>query len=102
MRTYTKSSWGSWLPTTIFLLSVLALPAKAQQSSRDGNVWNGREHQPTQERVQHREQAAGIAPSTQQRTATDAELDQLSRQLGAGPVNPPTMGHRTPSGQTPD
>jgi hypothetical protein len=46
-----------------------------------GNIWNGLAHQPTQAEVEAREKQSGIAPSGQQQTKLDEEVEQLSHQL---------------------
>jgi hypothetical protein len=44
--------------------------------TRNGNVWDGRAHQPTTG-VRQQERAAGVAPSEQQQRALDRDVEQL-------------------------
>lgn len=91
---------GAVLAVMVCLLSVLTLPAGAQQApARNANIWNGHDHQPAQDSVQDRERAAGVAMTPQRRAAKDAELDRLSHQLQGGHVHPPASDHPTQDGQ---
>jgi hypothetical protein len=63
--------------------ALLAAPAAALANvpTREGNIWDWRDHQPTETPVQRSEEAAGIAPTPAQRDAAAATVDELNRQL---------------------
>jgi hypothetical protein len=75
-------------PAVALAFALLALPAAAfaetQVPTREGNVWNWRDHQPTEAQVQRDERAAGIAPTQPQQDANAATVDQLYRALMDG------------------
>ena len=53
----------------------------AADPTRNGNIWGGHDHQPTQGEVHASELASGVAaPASQQRAAGD-EVDRLYREL---------------------
>lgn len=56
----------------------LAGTARAQQN---GNTYNGVHNEPSQGNVRSKEQAAGVAPPSQQRQRTTQETDQLYNKL---------------------
>jgi hypothetical protein len=55
--------------------------------ARIGNIYNGLDHQPTQSKVQAREQAAGIGLNPVQQRRNAAILDELYQQLEGEPAN---------------
>jgi hypothetical protein len=65
--------------------ALLAAPAaafaQAQMPTREGNIWDWRDHQPTEAQVQQKEKAAGVAPTLSQRDATSDTVNRLYRQL---------------------
>jgi hypothetical protein len=82
------------LIAAILTISVLAaFPTLAQTPTqvptREGNIWNGKDHQPTEGQVQHNEQAAGVAPTPAQKDHDAAVVKDLDRQLGACTSNCP-------------
>jgi hypothetical protein len=66
--------------------ALLAAPAAALANvpTREGNIWDWRDHQPTQTQVEQSEKAAGIAPTPAQRNAAAVTVDELNRQLLQG------------------
>ena len=56
-------------------------PAPAAGSARNGNIWNGRDHQPDASTTRQAERTAGIAPSSRQQQSTDRELNAIGDQL---------------------
>jgi hypothetical protein len=65
----------------IAALLIVALPAAAEaQATREGNIYNGVDHQPTQG-VITQEQHAGVAPSPGQLQNEDRTLNQLDSRL---------------------
>ncbi len=58
----------------------LGMPARAWEQTpppaRNGNIWDGRAHEPVPSEVQQQERAAGIVPSPRQQQATDDELER--------------------------
>jgi hypothetical protein len=69
------------LPALAF--AAAAPPALAQASApyRDGNIWDGRDHEPVPSEVQHNEEVAGVAPSRGQQQRADDDVEQIYRQL---------------------
>lgn len=53
--------------------------------TREGNIWGGRDHQPRPAQVTRDEQAAGIAPPSQQEHATTQEVEHLYQYLMRDP-----------------
>jgi hypothetical protein len=67
---------------TFVLLAVPAAGfAQTQTPAREGDIWDWRDHQPTEAQTQQSEQAVGIAATKSQRDSTAAAVDQLYRQL---------------------
>jgi len=71
----------------LVILAAGAAPGFAQATAptssvptREGNVWNHMDHQPTAA-VGGAEQNAGVAPTAQQSRREDEELARLNRQL---------------------
>jgi hypothetical protein len=68
-------------------LALFAAPAVAlaqapgQVPAREGNTWDGTDHQPTEAQVQREEKAAGVAPTPSQKDSSAATVNQLDRQL---------------------
>ena len=66
-------------------VALLAAPAatfgQTPAPSRDANVWDWRDHQPSQAEVVQKERAAGVAATPSQRDSSAATVDQLYRQL---------------------
>jgi hypothetical protein len=48
---------------------------------RNGNVWDWRDHQPTEAGVSQKEKAAGIAPAPARVRSNSATVDELYQQL---------------------
>ena len=73
----------SRIQTAAVILALLAAPASAiaQTPAREGNIWDWRDHQPTEAQVQSRERAEGLAPTPAQRERNAATVDQLYQQL---------------------
>jgi hypothetical protein len=73
------------VPALALGVALLAAPAatfgQTPAPSRDANVWDWRDHQPTQAEVAQKEKAAGIAAPPSQRDSSDATLEQLYRQI---------------------
>jgi hypothetical protein len=71
------------IPAVALAFALLAASQAAYAQSlaptREGNVWDWRDHQPTMAEVRQKEKAAGIAPSGSDSNA--ATVDQLYRQL---------------------
>jgi hypothetical protein len=65
--------------------ALLAAPeagfAQSGAPTREANVWDWRDHQPTEADVSQKEKAAGIAPTQSQRDSDSAALDELYEQL---------------------
>jgi hypothetical protein len=65
--------------------ALLAMPvvafAQAGTPTREGNIWDWRDHQPTEAQVQMNERAAGIAPAPSQRASEAATVDHLYQEL---------------------
>jgi hypothetical protein len=65
--------------------ALLAGPATAFTQSgvptREGNVWGGRDHQPTEAEVSRKEAVAGIALAPTQRALNAATVNELFRQV---------------------
>jgi hypothetical protein len=55
--------------------------AQSSTPARVGNIWDWRDHQPTQTQTMQNEKAAGVAPSQSQIDANAAAEQQLYRQL---------------------
>jgi hypothetical protein len=49
--------------------------------TREGNIWNGLDHEPVPSQVHRDEEAAGIASSGAQQQKADEEVEELYRQL---------------------
>lgn len=64
-------------------LAVIPHLAIAQQHvpTREGNIWNGMDHEPTPSEVERGEAAAGITPPAAQQNRTTDEVESLYRQL---------------------
>lgn len=73
------------ISTMVLSFALLAAPAAAFAQSgvptREGNVWDWRDHQPTEAEVSQKEKAAGIAPTPSQRNSDSAAVDELYQQL---------------------
>jgi hypothetical protein len=79
------------VPAMVLSFVVLAAPAAAlaqsavlAQSStraREANVWDWRDHQPTQAEVSRKEREAGIAPAPSQKDSNSDAVDELYQQL---------------------
>jgi hypothetical protein len=72
-------------PAMALTFALLSAPAAAFAQSgiptREGNVWNWRDHQPTESDVSRKEAAAGIAPAPSQRASNAATVDELYQKL---------------------
>jgi hypothetical protein len=73
------------IPAFVLNFALLAAPAatlaQSDVSAREGNVWDWRDHQPTETGVSRKEQAAGVAPTSSQRESDVATVNELYRQL---------------------
>jgi hypothetical protein len=69
----------------LLTFALLAAPvmtfAQSEVPVREGNVWDWRDHQPTEAGVSRQEQAAGVAPTSSQRESEVAAVNELYRQL---------------------
>jgi hypothetical protein len=67
------------------MAALLAAPisafAASPASTRNANVWDWRDHQPTETEIQQKERAAGITPTPSQSSSASATVDQLYKQL---------------------
>jgi hypothetical protein len=66
---------------TVALLLFVVPSAIAQQTDRNGNVWNGKDHEPNPAAVQSKEKAAGIAPSPTEQQRQNALIEGQARNL---------------------
>ena len=66
-----------------FALLAAQVPAYAQTGVpvRNGDVWDWRDHQPTEAGVSRKEKAAGVAPTSAQSHSNSATVDELYQQL---------------------
>ena len=82
--------------TSIFLIAGLVATgtaAMAQTATRNGNVWDGKSHEPPAGAVQSNENTAGVAPpQAQQQNENDfvqnqakALVDKTHREVGDAP-----------------
>lgn len=67
-----------------FALLAAPMAAFANVPTREGNIWDWRDHQPTETQVEQSEKAAGIAPTPAERDSAAATVDELNRQLLRG------------------
>jgi hypothetical protein len=77
-----------WIPTAVLTFALLAAPATGfadQVPTREGNIWDWRDHQPTTAQVQNQEKTAGVAPTPTQAASDAATVDRLYRRLIAQP-----------------
>jgi hypothetical protein len=58
--------------------------AQAPVPLREGNIWDGFDHQPQSAQVSRQEEAAGIAPPAAQQRANAHEVDRLYQYLMHG------------------
>ena len=65
----------------ILLIGSLLAGAAVAQPRREGDIYNFRDHQPTEKQVRGSESRAGVAPSPAQRRDNKDEVDKLDRQL---------------------
>jgi hypothetical protein len=63
------------------LLAALLTPGLALAQARNGNVWNGRAHEPDAGNVIANERAAGVAPSAAQQAQENRDLDRMGQKL---------------------
>lgn len=63
------------------LLAALLAPGLALAQARNGNVWNGRAHEPDAGNVIANERAAGVAPSVAQQAQENQDLDRMGQRL---------------------
>jgi hypothetical protein len=63
------------------LLVALSAPGLGHAQARNGNVWNGRAHEPDAGSVGANERAAGIAPPTAQQEQESRDLDRMGQAL---------------------
>jgi hypothetical protein len=72
------------LPAAVLGLAMAQVAALAQEGgvpTREGNIWNGKDHEPVPSRVHREEEAAGIAPSGAQQQKADDDIEEIYRQL---------------------
>ncbi len=69
---------GFWLLVAVVVLVIAA--AALVQPARNGNVWNGRAHQPAAG-VAESEAAAGVAPTDETVRRQDRDLNTMGRRL---------------------
>jgi hypothetical protein len=72
------------MKTAQLRLTAMALAAAlltAQTPTRDANIWNGQDHQPTEAQVQQKEQAAGVAPTPSETASSAAAEDRIYQRL---------------------
>ena len=55
--------------------------AQTRVPTREGNIWDWRDHEPVPSDVMRKEQATGIAPSPPHQQATTDEVETLYRNL---------------------
>jgi hypothetical protein len=76
---------GFRIPAMVLTFALLAAPtvtfAQSEVPPREDNVWNWRDHQPTEGGVSRKEEAAGVAPTSSQSDSDSAAIDALYRQL---------------------
>jgi hypothetical protein len=63
--------------------------AQAQTPTREGNIWDWRDHQPTEAQVDQKEKAAGVAPTASEKASTVATENHLDRRLLNGAAETP-------------
>lgn len=62
----------------------LAQTQQPQPPPREDNQWGGLSHQPTESEVQQQENAAGLAPLSQQQKTTTQGVEQMYQNLMKG------------------
>ena len=76
---------GFRIPAMVLTFALLAAPAatfaQSEVPPREDNVWDWRDHQPTEADVSQKEKAAGIAPAPSQRDSDSAAVDELYQHL---------------------
>ena len=82
------SNFGSRLRGALlaaFALGMVPSNAIAQNRvpMREGNIWNGMDHEPVPSEVRRGEEAAGIAQSPVEQDKTTNDVESLYRQLMA-------------------
>jgi hypothetical protein len=65
------------------LLAAAMVPAasRASLAQRNANVWDGKDHQPTEGAVDAEERAAGVRPGPGRDQRLNEEVDQTARRL---------------------
>jgi hypothetical protein len=64
------------------LVGSLLLPTVAgAQATREGDIYNGQNHEPSPSQVRNGEAAAGIAPDQQQQRKEDQDIEAMERKL---------------------
>ncbi|MGD0432482.1 MAG: hypothetical protein ABSA58_15480 [Acetobacteraceae bacterium] len=78
-----KFSFGMPVVAVSFALLAAQAPAYAQSEVplSNGNVWDWRDHQPTEAGVSRKEKEAGVAPAPAQIRSNSATVDELYQQL---------------------
>lgn len=61
--------------------------AQGRVPTREGNIWNGLDHEPVPSLVHRDEEAAGIAQPPAQREQTTDDVESLYRQLMSAEQN---------------
>jgi hypothetical protein len=76
------------MAATALTVALLAAPTaafpQAQVPTREGNIWDWRDHQPTEAQVLKNEAAAGVELTPTQRHSASSAVDRLYRQLMGG------------------
>jgi hypothetical protein len=79
---------NSFAPSAAVVAALFILPpgVALAESARNANVWDWKAHEPLPSEVERKEQAARIAPTTQQQQAADRELESIYRSLINAPL----------------
>jgi hypothetical protein len=74
------------------LVLAVAMPTRADPVVRNGDIWDGRDHDPNPATVHQEERAAGILPSRQREEQLDEEVERTARELLDHPPDPMAAG----------
>jgi hypothetical protein len=79
--------------TAAILLSMAILAATAQaQPARNGNVWDGKSHEPAAGAVESQQRSAGVAPAPEKEKALNNEVDNTADKLLEHRPGPSVVG----------
>lgn len=85
MKATTMANNSFRVPTIAMTIALLLAPAATSGQSgtptREGNVWDWRDHQPTEAEVSRTERAVGVEPAPSERASNAATVDELYQQL---------------------